>query len=344
MAHLFDGRSVEVQGSAARPYLLKNTGGVFSCSCPAWRNQSVPIERRTCKHLRQLRGDDAEAARVGSPLSTPKRNVAKLARYLPPLLLAEKWDGISNPSGWWLSEKLDGVRAWWTGSGFYSRQGNRYFAPDWFTEGLPLEPMDGELWIGRKQFQKTLSVVRRQDKSELWREVRFLVFDAPGHEGTFEDRMEFLRLVMDHYRPQYALAHPHLRCEGPAHLRQELRLVETLGGEGLMLRMPGSQYEHRRSPTLLKVKTFHDADAKVIAHEPGAGRHKGRLGAVLVELDNGTRFAVGSGFTDAERNSPPLIGSTITFRYQELTDAGVPRFPTFVRIRGDLAPSKGDLF
>ena len=65
MADLNDGESVEMKGSGAKPYVLKNVGGVYSCTCPAWRNQSVAIERRTCKHLRKLRGDAAEEARVG---------------------------------------------------------------------------------------------------------------------------------------------------------------------------------------------------------------------------------------------------------------------------------------
>src|SRR5207248_9595597 len=100
-----------------------------------------------------------------------------------------------------------------------------------------------------------------------------------------------------------------------------------------MLRQPGSLYAAGRSSSLLKVKRFRDSEARVVGHEPGKERHKGRLGALLVELDNGTRFAVGSGFSDAERASPPPIGSSITFRYQELTDGGVPRFPTFAGVR-----------
>jgi DNA ligase-1 len=102
-----------------------------------------------------------------------------------------------------------------------------------------------------------------------------------------------------------------------------------------MLREPGSSYVAGRSATLLKVKSFHDADARVIGHQPGNGRHQGRLGALLVELANGTRFAVGTGFTDRQREQPPVIGATITFRYQELTDGGVPRFPSFVRVCAD---------
>src|SRR5438093_2943326 len=114
MTDLRDGETIEMKGSGAKPYVLKNIGGVYSCSCPAWRNQSVAIERRTCKHLRKLRGDAAEEARVGGggparPAKSP-RDVAA-----PPLLLAESWDGAADPAGWWLSEKLDGVRAYWTG-------------------------------------------------------------------------------------------------------------------------------------------------------------------------------------------------------------------------------------
>ena len=70
-----------------------------------------------------------------------------------------------------------------------------------------------------------------------------------------------------------------------------------------------------------------------VGHEPGKGRHKGRLGALLAELPNGVKFAVGTGLSDAERASPPPVGSMITFRYQELTDGGVPRFPSYVGVR-----------
>ena len=108
----------------------------------------------------------------------------------PPLLLAETWDGEMDPSGWLMSEKLDGVRAWWDGKVFISRGGNRYFAPDWFTRGLPLEVLDGELWIGRRNFQRTVSIVRRHDETELWKEVRFVVFDAPAEQAAFEKRLD----------------------------------------------------------------------------------------------------------------------------------------------------------
>ncbi len=335
MPDIPDGESVFVQGSASKPYQLKNVGGVYSCSCPAWRNQSTAIERRTCKHLRALRGNSAEEARIGSAL--PQKPVSPASeegseKEGAPVLLAERWDNETDLSGWWMSEKLDGVRAYWDGTRFLSRQGNLYHAPDWFVEHLPNTPLDGELWLDRKSFQRTVAIVRRQDKNDLWRSIRFLIFDAPGHSGPFEERLALFRELLQKHKPPYASAHEQQVCTSISHLRSELARIEALGGEGLMLRQPGSRYVAGRSSTLLKVKSFIDTEAVVIGHQPGAGKHKGRLGALLLQLPNGNQFSVGTGFSDAERSNPPPIGSLITFRYQELTDGGIPRFPSFVAL------------
>jgi DNA ligase-1 len=343
MPDLQDGETTEMQGSGAKPYVLKNSGGVYSCSCPAWRNQSIAIEKRSCKHLRKLRGDAAEVARTGGALP-PRPGKASGAAdgesdesSGPPLLLAESWDNAADLADWWMSEKLDGVRAYWDGKQFLSRQGNLYHAPDWFIEGLPSVPLDGELWIDRKKFQRTVSIVRRQDKNDLWKEVRFLVFDAPAASGGFEDRLAFLKDALAKGAAKFARQHPHERCKSLDALRAELARIDALGGEGLMLRQPGSKYVAGRSTTLLKVKTFHDAEAVIVGHQAGAGRHKGRMGALLVRLADGTNFAIGTGFSDRERENPPPIGATVTFRYQELSEAGVPRFPSWVGVRHDIA-------
>jgi DNA ligase-1 len=334
MPDLRDGESAQVQGSARSPYILKNVGGVYSCTCPAWRNQSLPIERRTCKHLRAYRGEAAEQERLGAmaPLKPVK---AEAKSGVPGFLLAQAWENDADLTGWWMSEKLDGVRAWWDGERFLSRQGNVYHAPAWFCAGLPNVPLDGELWLGRKAFQRTVSIVRRHDQCEHWRQIQYVLFDAPGVDGPFEERQKGLFEIIRHHRPQYATVLDHVYCTGIKGLRAELAHVESLGGEGLMLRQPGSRYELGRSSTLLKVKTFHDAEGRVVEHLPGRGRHAGRLGAVVVELPGGLTFSVGSGFTDDQRRNPPPIGSTVTFRYQELTDRGIPRFPSFVRVRSD---------
>ena len=338
--NLADGQTCDVKGSGAKPYVLKNTGGVFSCSCPAWRNQSTPIERRSCKHLKKVLGEAFEAARVGGDMATPAMDPSASApeaqgEKAPPLLLAHRWENDTDLTGWWMSEKLDGVRAYWDGRRFLSRLGNEYFAPAWFIEGLPDFPLDGELWGGRKRFQRTVSIARRQDTNDDWRELTFLVFDAPGVDGPFEARLDVVRRQMRERLPRFARLHEHHACESTEHLRSDLARIEAFGGEGLMMRQPASRYEAGRSHTLLKVKSFKDDEARVVAHAAGAGRHKGRLGALVVELANGTRFNIGTGLSDAERRDPPAIGSIVTFRYQELSDGGVPRFPSFVGVRHD---------
>ena len=345
MNDLADGEEKKVQGSGSAVYTLKNSGGVYSCTCPAWMHQSLGIERRSCKHLRALRGDDAEQARVGELSGKPARPArpAKAEGAAaeeadadgPPLLLAHKWESTVDVTGWWLSEKLDGVRAYWDGTQFLSRLGNKFFPPAWFTEGLPKAPLDGELWGGRKLFQRTVGIVKRQDQSPLWKDLLYVVFDAPAHDAVFEERMAHCETLVGGGKHPYTRVHAQERCESIEHLKAELARVEALGGEGLMARKPQSRYEAGRSNPLLKVKTFHDAEARVLGHVAGAGRHKGRMGALLVELADGTTFNVGTGFSDHEREHPPAVGELITFRYQELSDGGVPRFPSYVGVRHD---------
>lgn len=334
-----DGGELVVAGSGSSKYTLRNVGGAYSCTCPAWRNQSLPIERRTCKHLRNLRGEAAEEARLGGAL--PQRATTRTTSEggsvsnVPPLLLAHRWEE-QDPTGWWLSEKLDGVRAYWDGKQFISRLGNAYLAPEWFIEGLPEFPLDGELFAGRGRFQHAVSVARRMDKGAGWKTLSFVIFDAPALAHGFEDRILHLEQQFGANPQPQARVLEHRVCTGVDDLRSELSRVEALGGEGVMLRRPGSRYVAGRSDTLLKVKSFLDTEARVIGHQPGTGKHSGRLGALQVELPNGTRFKVGTGMSDAERDSPPAVGDIVTVRYQELTDAGVPRFPSYIGVRADI--------
>lgn len=244
------------------------------------------------------------------------------------VLLAKEWNPTIDPTGWWMSEKLDGVRAYWTGSEFVSRNGNQFHAPNWFTEGLPEDALDGELFLERGKFQETVSIVRSHDARDRWARIHYVVFDAPEVPGTFEDRTSAAEhLLQRHYQSSVIGLD---RCKGVYDLKAYLAEIEKHGGEGVMLRQPGSLYERKRSNTLLKVKTFHDAEAFVIGHEPGKGKHKGRLGALICAF-NGSEFGIGTGFTDHERENPPAVGSCVTFSYQNLTNDGVPRFPSYVR-------------
>ena len=325
-----EGEVIEVQGSAAKPYLLKRVGEVYSCSCPAWLNQSLPINRRTCKHLRKVLSDAHEAARIGGSLTmrAPKTKEGGKVQAVPPaLLLANKWTPELDPAGWFMSEKLDGVRAVWDGKDLISRLGNRFDAPAWFTAKLPKERLDGELWLGRKQFQQAISIVRSQGLDKEWAPITYRVFDMPDLKVGFEERIVAMKKLKV---PEHCQVVEQVCCKDVEHLKATLKAYEDLGGEGVMLREAGSLYVGNRSSTLLKVKTFFDDEAVITGYVPGQGRHKGRLGAYTCKMKNGNEFSCGSGLTDKDREKPLKVGTKITYRFVELTDDGNPRFPTFV--------------
>jgi DNA ligase-1 len=249
-------------------------------------------------------------------------------KYLP-----DKHRSTPAETQWWVSEKLDGLRAVWNGTTFMSRAGNAFYAPPAFTKDFPQTlVLDGELFCGRGAFDKASGLVRSYGGTyEQWNgHVTFEIFDAPLLKKPFEERMEHLKPLVATMKHANLVAQEMLRDEG--HLDEKLASVEAQGGEGLMLRLKGSAYDFKRSNSLLKVKSMQDAEAGVIGHEEGKGRNSGKCGALVCKLPTGKQFKVGSGLTDVDRANPPAIGSTITFGYFELTKGGVPRFPSFKRV------------
>ena len=457
---LSPGTHTQIQGSGSSPYTIKcHPDGVYSCTCPAWRNQSKAPDQRTCKHIRSLTVDlparpaefhrasakpqapraraqrvviqapkhplegvtvcmtgfrdaDMEAAIVAAggavasavtkhlgilvakdPMSASGK--AQKARELgvrvvgipemnqilksavraqaraaihpqPPastgrsqakteglrvlgdpigggVLLAEKWTPDVDPTGCWMSEKLDGVRAYWNGEAFYSRNGNMFAAPAWFTDLLPKNvSLDGELYVGPGLFDETISIVRSGTPDPVrWKKIRYMVFDLPNSPAPFEARVAQIHQIVTKiclstrgFCPIIAV--DQTLCRSPAHLGEFHAEVVGRGIEGTMLRTPGSPYTRRRSRDLLKVKDFHDAEAVIVGYVAGEGKHKGRLGAYEVEtLDTRVGFRVGTGLSDRDRERKLPLGTIITYRYQELNPtSGAPRFPSFVRVRG----------
>lgn len=246
-------------------------------------------------------------------------------------MLAKTFDG-QNVTGWLMSEKLDGVRAIWDGSKFLSRNGNQFFAPEWFTSQLPAGvTLDGELFIGRGKFQSTVGVVRKKVPMDSeWSQIRFCVFDAPECPGGFEERLEFCAEAIQ--GSTVASVVPHRACLGDDDLDTFRRDLCSAGAEGVMLRAPGSKYDHRRSDNLLKYKQLDADEAVLIGTAPGIGRLSDTIGALILKWGKVT-FRVGSGLNDEIRQCPPPIGTKITFGFCGFTDAGVPRFPTFLSDR-----------
>ncbi|WP_243708082.1 DNA ligase [Luteimonas arsenica] len=243
--------------------------------------------------------------------------------------------GVPHPiEEYWISEKLDGVRGRWDGRRLWTRGGLPVDAPAWFTAGWPALPMDGELWMGRGRFEATSSMVRNPPADDAaWRGMRFVVFDLPAHGGRFGERVEAMRALAGPDASPWLRPVAQSRVSDHAQLHARLTAVFAVGGEGLMLHHRDAHYFAGRNPGLLKLKPHDDAEARVVAHIPGRGKYAGQVGALLVERDDGARFRLGSGLSDADRAAPPPPGSLVTYRYNGLTVNGLPRFPRYLRLR-----------
>lgn len=270
--------------------------------------------------------------------------LAQAAPSRPALMLANVYHPGVVLADYWVSEKYDGVRGFWDGEKLLTRGGERVAAPAWFTAGWPKTPMDGELWAGRGQFSKAVSTVRQQTPGPTtgadWRGMRFMVFDLPAQAGPFTERIAPLKQLVASIDQPWVVAVAQYRVTDHAALQAQLKKTVKLGGEGLMLHRGDALYKGLRNDDLLKLKMHEDAEARVIAHVAGKGKYAGQLGALLVEIPAADgrpalRFKLGTGFSDAQRQNPPAIGSLVTYRFRGLNDSGIPRFASFMRLRED---------
>jgi len=258
----------------------------------------------------------------------------------PPLMLARSLMAGAQLGDFWVSEKYDGVRGYWDGRQLFTRGGEPIAAPPWFTAGWPAVALDGELWAGRGQFTAAVSAVRKEVPDDAaWRRMQFMVFDLPSHPGSFTERLTDVQTAVAAINQNWVSAVAQERATTRAALQQQLDKVVQSGGEGLVLHRAASLYKAGRSDDLLKFKPFDDAEARVVAHVAGKGKYAGMLGALVVEwpaVDGrpARRFKLGTGLSDAQRRDPPPIGSLVTLRYRGLTDSGVPRFASFMRMAG----------
>ena len=251
----------------------------------------------------------------------------------PPLMLPKVYKPGMALDGYWVSEKLDGVRGYWDGKQLWTRGGQPITPPGWFTANWPTVPMDGELWAGRGAFASAVSTVRQQAAADVaWRQMQFMVFDLPAHGAIFDLRLAALQELA---LPRWVQPVQQSRTTSQAALQALLRKTVRDGGEGLVLHRGESLYVGQRSDDLLKLKPFDDAEARVVGHIDGQGKYKGLLGALLVETPEGLRFKLGTGFSDAQRRKPPAVGSWVTYRFRDSNPSGIPRFASYLRQRDD---------
>ncbi len=259
---------------------------------------------------------------------------AAVAAPAPALLLAKSAPSSIDPAGYLVSEKLDGVRAFWDGQRLWTRGGLLISAPAWFTQKLPAVALDGELWMGRDRFDALSGAVRQAEPNEAaWRLISLRVFELPGAAGPFEQRTQRLRQMVEQAQFGGLQWVPQELVADHSALQRRLAEVLAVGGEGLMLHRADALYTTGRSDVLLKLKPVEDAEAVVIGYEPGKGRFAGQTGALRVRDEQGRVFSVGSGLSHAQRTSPPPLGSTVTVRWRGTTAKGLPRFATLWRLR-----------
>jgi DNA ligase 1 len=241
-------------------------------------------------------------------------------------------DGL-DPAPYLVSEKYDGARGYWDGASLRFRSGRTVPAPEAFLARLPRVPLDGELWLGRSRFDELSGIVRREIPIDTeWRQVRYMVFELPDASGTFAERSQHIAEIAAETAWPQLIAVKQTPVADRAALMARLHETVDAGGEGLVLHLAAAPYRVGRNDAMMKLKISLDAEATVIGQRGGQGKYEGMLGALEVRTPEGRKFWIGSGFSDAERRTPPPIGSVITYRYLDLTSSGLPRFATFLRV------------
>jgi DNA ligase 1 len=257
-------------------------------------------------------------------------------------MLAKDYTSSKASPPFWASEKLDGVRAmFWNGS-FHTRNNHLIQAPQWFREQMPKSSiaLDGELYTKRNDFQKVQGTVSKHvPVDDEWRKVKFMAFDAVSKQ-PFEERLKFLNTLPEtaHFKVV-----PHQLVRTRQEVQDTLERLVNANAEGLMLRIPGTPYEAKRTSSLLKYKKFKDHEAVVVGHEAGTGKFANVLGKLVVtwvptspETKRWAHvsFKVGSGFSEEQRAKWQALfpmGRVIKVKYFDINAAsGKPRFPVFL--------------
>ncbi len=237
--------------------------------------------------------------------------------------------------GWLMSEKLDGIRAYWDGKKMLSKNGNIIHTPSWFIKDFPKFKLDGELWTKRGDFENIQSIVLDKNPSKHWKNITYNIFELPGEKGDFFKRLEKINSWQKLNNNKYIKIIEQIECKNKKHLDKYLGKMITLNAEGVMIKNPNLEYFVGRSSNILKVKKFLDKEAKVI----GINYHKDSKGlnikfkSLVLKLENNIVFNLGNGFTKKERTDHPKIGDIVTFKYYSLTKFGKPKFASFLRVR-----------
>jgi DNA ligase-1 len=245
----------------------------------------------------------------------------------PELFLLNKYNEDINVTSWYMSEKLDGVRAYWDGKKLISRSGKVFATPAFFVKEFPKDELDGELWSKRGDFSNISSIVNRKNPHLRWSELTYNIFEVPNAEGNLLQRLKNVQ------NSKYIKLISQIKVKNQKHLDEFLEIIEKKGGEGVVVRNGELSYYAGRNSSALKVKSYIDAECEVVGYNEGKGKYEGMIGSLSCRVKGMQVIKIGSGLNDNQRAVPPKIGTIITFKYYGLTSKGNPRFPVFLRVR-----------
>jgi len=237
---------------------------------------------------------------------------------------------VHDIKNWYMSEKLDGIRAYWTGKELLSKNGKKINAPIWFIKDFPPFELDGELWTKENDFENIQNIVLDTNPSIKWEELTYNIFEIPNASGDFDKRLEKIKLWLEKNPNKYIKIIPQKVCKDESDLDNYLKNLLEKKAEGVILKNPKLEYFVGRSNDILKVKKFYDEEGLVI----GINYSKdGKFKSLKLQLNNGIVFNLGGGFSNIQRKNPPKVGDIITFKYYDLTKNSKPKFASFLRIR-----------
>ena len=281
-------------------------------------------------------------------VSTKRRKIVKKPEKL---ILAENYSDEMNVINWFMSEKIDGIRAYWDGDRLWSRTGKEINVPESFIINFPKKvTLDGELFLrpeiklksNTSLFSEVCSITRKKIPIEdEWLKICFYVFDTVDKKLNFINRLKIIENLPKNKNIVILKQH---KIKNISELKKFHDIIRSEGGEGVMIKNPRGLYIGRRSKDLLKLKHFYDTEVKIISYKPGTGKYVGMLGGYNCKMVNGKCITVGSGMNDEDRRNPLEIGTFITIKYFELTTKNeVPRFPVFLRKAERQEFSKGKI-
>jgi len=234
-----------------------------------------------------------------------------------------------NISNWYMSEKLDGIRAFWDGEKLYTKNGNIINTPKTFTKNFPKFHLDGELWTKRDDFENIQNIVLDKNPSSKWSEITYNIFEAPNLEGDFKNRLYKIKLWFSLNHNENINLIPQYICKNKKDLDKFLEKIITKKGEGIIIKNPNLTYINKRNENILKVKKFYDMEGLVV----DINYNNSKMKSLVLKLEDGTIFNLGNGFSDEERVNHPKIGDTVTFKYYDFTKNSKPKFASFLRVR-----------